>query len=65
MKKRTFLSTALLAMALASMAQQDVKFQTACHPDGESVLGVKAAVQFAVQVAQQAAVGHDPVDIEG
>ncbi|MBR6997883.1 MAG: hypothetical protein IKI19_03660 [Prevotella sp.] len=33
MKKRTFLSTALLAVALASQAQQSVNFQTACHPE--------------------------------
>lgn len=33
MKKRTFLSLALLAVTMASQAQQDVKFQTACHPD--------------------------------
>ena len=32
MEKRTFLSAALLAVALASGAQQTVNFQTACHP---------------------------------
>ena len=31
--KKLFLSLTLLATALASNAQQRVKFQTACHPD--------------------------------
>ena len=34
MKKRTFISLSLLALAFVSTsAQQDVKFQTACHPE--------------------------------
>ena len=32
MMKRTFISLALLAVALVSQAQQTVQFQTACHP---------------------------------